>query len=434
MLNLESRLELFVDAFLVEKLKKTTLILHEPRECPTVSESIKGGYCTVIKDGDLYRFYYRDIKKKYIGERYDGSPGEYTCYAESRDGITWSKPNLGLFEIEGSRDNNAILADAAPCSHNFSPFIDIKPGVREDQRFKALAGVHQGGGLVAFSSPDGIHWQKMRIEPVITSEGFGFDSQNVAFWSEHENCYVCYFRTMKSRHGELRTISRTTSEDFIHWTPAILIDPNEPGEHLYTNQTHPYFRAPHIYIALPTRFMPDRGNSTDILFMSSRGGNMYDRSFKHAFIRPGLHPERWGNRSNYAVLNVVPNSPTEMSLYSCSNNADLVRYVLRTDGFVSVHADFEEGELLTKYFKFSGSELIINFSSSAAGSILVEIQDTAGSPIPGFRLEECIPAIGDAINHIVTWKHQSAPGKLAGHPIRLRFVMKEADLYSLRFS
>ena len=63
-----------------------------------------------------------------------------------------------------------------------------------------------------------------------------------------------------------------------------------------------YFRAPHIYIALPTGFMPDRGNSTDILFMSAPGAGRFTRLFTEAFIRPGVAPANWGNRSNDAAL------------------------------------------------------------------------------------------------------------------------------------
>ena len=110
-----------------------------------------------------------------------------------------------------------------------------------------------------------------------------------------------------------------------------------------------YFRAPHIYIALPTRFVPTRGNSTEILFMSSRGGAPYERLFKEAFIRPGLAPERWGNRANYAALNVVPTSFGEMSIYHAGSGH---RYILRTDGFVSVNAPFEGGEMITKPLRF----------------------------------------------------------------------------------
>ena len=250
-----------------------------------------------------------------------------------------------------------------------------------DERFKALAGTAKSS-LVAFVSGDGIHWRKLRPEPVITySREYAFDSQNVSFWSESEQRYVCYFRHFLDR--QLRSVCRTTSADFVAWSEPVPLKPNFSGEHLYTTQTHPYFRAPHIYVALPTRFHPARGESTDILFMTARGDSRYDRTFRAAFIRPGLDPARWGNRSNYAALNVVPTGPAEMSIYA----TPFRRFVLRTDGFASVHADADVAEMLTRPLRFSGRELTINYSTSAGGSLRVEIQDADGQPLPGFALE-----------------------------------------------
>ena len=51
---------------------------------------------------------------------------EVTCYAESKDGITWTKPELGLFEFDGSKANN-IVWDGGRTSHNFTPFRDTNP-------------------------------------------------------------------------------------------------------------------------------------------------------------------------------------------------------------------------------------------------------------------------------------------------------------------
>jgi hypothetical protein len=206
--------------------------------------------------------------------------------------------------------------------------------------------------------------------------------------------------------------------------------PNFPGEHLYTTLTHPYFRAPHLYIALPTRFHPDRGESTDILFMTARGGSPYDRTFREAFIRPGLDPARWGNRANYAALNVVPTSPTEMSIYT----TPFRRFVLRTDGFASVHAGADAGEMATHPLRFSGQKLVVNYSTSAGGTLRVELQDANGKALPGLTLAECRNLVGDAIEQTVTWAKRSDLSTLAGTTVRLRFVMQEADLYSLRFN
>lgn len=436
--DIGSRLELFVDDYLIETLDGVRLELHTPQKMPLAENSIIGGYVTVIKDEDLYQGYYRSYKPGYKQGRYDDHTMEIICYAESRDGHEWFYPELGLHEINGSKNNNVILADQAPFCHNFSPFIDRRPGAGKEERYKALAGLNKTGGrvypgLFPFVSADGIHWSKMHDGPVITNphETYNaFDSQNVSFWSEWEKCYVCYFRTHDTPHGNLRSISRTTSEDFIHWDVPRSLHPNLPGEHLYTNGTHPYFRAPHIYIALPTRFVPARGDSTEILFMSSRGSAPYTRLFEEAFIRPGLDPSRWGNRSNYVAQNVVPTGHDEISIY---HNHSGHRYVLRTDGFVSVNAPFEGGEMITRPFTFSGSELVLNCSTSATGSIMVEIQKEDGLPVPGYGLGDCDQIVCDRIEQVVTWKGKKDVDSKANTPVRLRFLMKDADLFSLRF-
>lgn len=424
------RRELFVGRQLIGKMDGVTLRLHEPQPQPRPRNPLPIVYGTVIKDGDLYRGYYRSLRKGYSGKRFDGNPGEITCYAESRDGNEWTYPQLDLFDIDGPEGRNVIWDGQNMCSHNFSPFLDARPGVPKEQRFKALAGVHAAGGLYAFASADGIRWKLIREQPVIPAHGFAFDSQNVSFWSVAEKTYVCYYRSWDTPHGRLRTISRTTSQDFIHWNEPVATNPNLPKEHLYTSLTQPYFRAPHIYIATPTRFRPDRGSSTDILFMSSRAGStVYDRLFAEAFIRPGLDADRWGNRSNYAALNVTPTGPGEMSIY----HKDGRRYTLRTDGFISVRAGYEEGELMTKPVVFTGSRLGLNFSTTAAGSLQVELQDVQGRAFPGFALADCQILVGDKIEQMVAWKENPALSKLAGKSVRIRFVMTECDLYSFRF-
>jgi hypothetical protein len=75
----------------------------------------------------------------------------------------------------------------------------------------------------------------------------------------------------------------------------------------------------------------------------------------------------------------------------------------------------------------------INYSTSAAGGIRIEIQSAAGKPLPGFALEDCKEIIGDHIERVVAWKGTSDVSKLAGKTVRLRFVMKDADLFAIKF-
>jgi hypothetical protein len=227
----------------------------------------------------------------------------------------------------------------------------------------------------------------------------------------------------------LRGIARTTSEDFVHWTPYVEMEANLPGEHLYTANTQPYYRAPHLYVATPTRFMDKRGAATDILFMTTRGGGRYDRTFTESFIRPGIGPDGWANRANYAAIGIHPTGPTEMSLFLTGGR----RYAMRIDGFASVNAPLAGGELLTKPLRFSGSRLELNFSTSAAGVVRVELLDPAGHPLTGFSMADCEPLYGDELARIVKWKGGSNLAALAGQTLRLRFALEDADLFSLRF-
>lgn len=456
-INIGDRRELFVDHFIIDTLVNTRLELHHPREEGIALkfdkpwEGLFCSYITVIKDENIWRMYYRGLPRIDTHE----NPIAVTCYAESKDGIHWEKPNVGLFNVMGTMDNNVILDRTFfPIVHNFAAFIDTRPGVPPEQKYKAIGGIEKSG-LIALVSADGIHWKKLQDEPIFT-KGL-FDSQNVAFWSEAENCYVLYFRTWTGdAYAGFRTISRTTSKDFLNWSEPVAMEFGDtPMEHLYTNATTPYFRAPHIYLALPKRFFPDKAAfvgdkakslvkdpkyriaSSDAVLMSTRGGNTYDRTFMDAFIRPGESPNDWVARDNTPAFGIHQGSDRELFIYRGSYYAQptshITRYSLRLDGFVSISAAYDGGELLTKPFIFDRKELEINFETSAAGGVQVEIQNQEGAPIPGFSLDDSPEMIGNEISRIVRWKNGADVSALAGQPIRLRFVMKDADLYSFRF-
>jgi hypothetical protein len=132
-------------------------------------------------------------------------------------------------------------------------------------------------------------------------------------------------------------------------------------------------------------------------------------------------------------------APPELSLYATESywtgtSSALRRYTLRPDGFVSVNAPMRGGELVTKPLTFEGKRLLLNVSTSAAGSVRVEVQGPDGKPLPGFSLSDCDDLFGDSLDREVTWKGRADVGSLAGKPVKLRFVMHDADLYALRFS
>jgi hypothetical protein len=164
--------------------------------------------------------------------------------AESRDGIHFTRPKLGLVEVNGSKENNVVWRGVE--SHNFAPFIDQNPQAAPDARYKALAGLkepgrnwHLGatpGGLYAFASADGLNWRKIRPEPVMTQGAF--DSLNLAFWDSARGRYTCYSRIFEHK---VRAVQSVPSADFITWGEGV---PNRyaadvPYEHFDTSATLP---------------------------------------------------------------------------------------------------------------------------------------------------------------------------------------------------
>ena len=466
-----SRRELFTDKALIEKMAGASLRMHSPQPAGVALkfdqpwEGRFSAYITVIHDeaAKKFRMYYRGN----TGFA-DGATGECTCYAESDDGIRWTRPKLGLHEIDGGKDNNVMLANMPPFTHNFAPFLDRRAGVPVDERYKTLAGLGgKFGGLSAFASGDGIHWRKMQDAPVITKGAF--DSQNVSFWSEVEQCYVAYFRIFTGGGTDEKTwqpkgvrwVSRATSKDFIHWSDATPMTSDQPlFDHIYISQTQPYFRAPHLYISTAARFMPGRAvldgeqkeqiaddtkqyaalikDCSEAVLMTSRAGTTkYDRTFMEGFVRPGLDFRNWTSRSNYPACGVVQTGEAELSIFIEQHygqtSAQLQRFTMRLDGFASLHADYAAGEMITKPLTFTGKDLRLNLSTGAAGSVAVEIQDAGGQPVPGFTIADCQAITGDSLDRIVTWKGGADVSSLAGKPIRLRWVLKDADVFAFRF-
>jgi hypothetical protein len=471
-IDIGSRLELFVDDFLIESMAGTAhLELHHPipREIVIVHDAPwEGSWCgfhTVFQDGDVYKMYYRGAQASFKGAEFGRAHEWVACLATSQDGIQWTKPELGHLEFDGSKKNNIVWVGQPP-AHDFTPFKDTNPTCPPAALYKSVttAGMHKGA--LAFASPDGIRWTPMNDGKPIITKG-AFDTQNLAFWDEVRKEYRAYVRDFRSGIRDVRTC---TSQDFITWSePAWLKWPGAPREQIYTNQIKPYYRAPHLFIGFPTRYI-DRGWSpamkalsepehrqlrakanrrygtalSEGLLATSRDGLTFHR-WHEAFLRPGLRlKHNWKYGDNNIAWHVVEtkshlaDSPPELSLYATegywTGTSDHVRrYTLRMDGFVSVAASMKGGECVTKPVKFAGKSLVLNLSTSAAGGIQVELQDGKGKPVPGFALADCPAIFGDSLEHVVEWKGGSDVGALAGKPIRLRITLKDADVYALRF-
>lgn len=491
-----NRLQMMWDDHVLDVGRTTaTRLLHHPVYAGTVMtwdkpwEGDGSGYpCLVVdtdKDGKpLYRLYYlgwsikRDIfdppemvKRKRL----------QTCYAESCDGINWNRPELGLVEFEGSKKNNILLGYETPnWGSGFFVFKDDNPKCPPEECYKGISSDSDREYLCVLVSADGIHfrygWDIVKIVPPTIMD----DTHLASFWLPKTGEYHVYLRgnrVLKQdergkmfRDPQIRQVRHAVFKNLHQIEETRVIDCVTPDgvaseEYpMYTPATFPYYRNPDIIVGFPTRFndrrnwdancdlLPDvehrklrckRGmrlgcSVTDGLFVVSRDGQKFVR-YDEAFMRPGpQRPGSWVYGSCYPGAFVIPTpaadgSGDELSIYAPHGHmtgkpAKLERFTIRIDGFVSRHATFKEQKVVTKDFVFSGDEMIMNFSTSARGRIAVYLY-LEGAAKPSLSTTWMF---GDRVDSPVTFPK----GKLsafAGKPVRLEFVMSDADLYSFRF-
>lgn len=468
-IHIGCRRELFVDDYLIDTERTTAAEqLHHPvrREMIMTNdapwEADGWVYYTVVQDGTLYRMYYLSMPMYNIEHTKHDPPFHHINYAESTDGIHWNKPSLGLCEFNGSTKNNIlVITDTMDA---FSVFLDRNPDCPTNERYKAVY-TKPHRQLWCMLSADGIHF---RDGWMMTDKG-RFDSHNTAFWDPNLGEYVCYCRDFHegSDGTWIRDIRRITSPDFRVWSDPVRITyEDSPYDfHMYTNGIQPYFRAPELYVAFPARytertewtpnydrlcgaahrkwrmqFHPRFGLAvTDGLFMSSRDGQSF-RRWNEAFIRPGTESEkRWVYGDGYAAYGLVATAAgrrdedMELSFYASANcwsdtPVQVYRYTLRMDGFVSRSAGYAGGEVVTKPVVFEGDTLSVNFSTSAAGGMRIILEDADGHPLDGYDSGELF---GDSTDRIVDFPAPLA--SLAGQPVRLRFELRDANIYAFRF-
>lgn len=484
MITIGTRRECFFDDFLIDRDKTSAgRLLHKPqiRELTMTFDSPWEG------DGcDFFHFFYDEgiYRMYYLGWSYaklrSGEGAIKVCYAESKDGVTYSRPALGICEFEGSKENNIILDEKTLRFDNFYVFKDENPDCPENRKYKAVALDLSQNALIAFYSADAIHFEKGEV---ITRKG-AFDTLNVAFWDQAAGIYRCYIRGFHvpgdleyedpedesplslegpERNKRVRDIRYLESKDFVTWTRPVHLDFGEkPDIPLYTNVISRYPRAPHILVGFPTRYVErqewtgsfevlcgaqarkERMQSgkrmglaiTDCIFMTSRDGVRFTR-YDEAFIRPGAeHETNWVYGSGYPTVGFVetpshvrPDCDHELSMFCFENHlsgkpTQLRRYTLRLDGFCSMHAGEAEEVLVTRPFVFEGKRLFANLSTSAWGYLYFELSC-------GERTVRSCEMFGDSTQKLICFEEDIAA--FAGRETVLTVHMRDADLYSIQF-
>ena len=416
---------------------------------------------TVMLDEGIYKMWYTAN-----GE--DGTMRE--CYATSTDGIHWERPNLGLIDYQGSRDNNII-----PLRHE-TIFKD--PSAEPERRFKSISGggkydyvaVYGGGarfryeenppetwhyGSVAGAySPDGIHWTACDklIMPWYT------DTRNVAFWDDRIQKYVAYVRWneyLRVENGaqrgsfDYRAIARAESTDYENFpVPEKILEPDfdDPedadmwGGGLYDTAAVKYPFADNAYFIFTAAYYHTT-DALDIQLATSRDGINF-RRWSEPFVRLGP-TGAFDSMMIYMGVGMLPIGDELWMYYGGFDQPHdkvtdedycpaIGRAHLRLDGFVSQDAGGQGGSLTTLPFTVEGNQLEVNMDGSARGWTKVEILDEAMQPLAGFTEAEADRLGGNNTAQIVTWNGKQDLSTLQGKTVRLRFVGQSVKLYAFQ--
>ena len=466
--------ECLFDNYLLDTEKTTAPhLLHHPVKkelTMTFDRSWEGdaiSYPNFFYDPEcrIYRMYYISWWKPNPAEepQLPEHTNFFVCYAESKDGLTWERPNVGLCEWQGSTDNNIILWK--PHFDNFYVFYDTNPDCKPGERYKAVAssaGTGEPKKLDYYVSTDAVHFVHTGE---LTRDG-EFDSLNIVFYDEHSQKYRCYFRGHYSAEKP-RPITYIESKTFEpgSWSEAVDLTYEGAVEevHLYTNVIQPYDNSSPLFVGMPTRYverrnwtatydeMPAREKRlgrmkyhwryglaiTDCLFMCSRDGINF-RRYDNAFLRPC--PEdgtNWVYGDCYPAVGFLKTPPVragsadELSIFVLEDEwmytyQTLYRYALRQDGFVSLHADESERVVVTKPFVFEGDELYANMETSAWGHIYFALIDENGERM------ESIEVFGNSIAKRVHFP-TGPVNRWQNKVVRLEARMVDADLYTIAF-
>ena len=439
-LELSPERQLFIDDYAVKESHNLRQVLnqptkyagnplirpHKPWEGPAVNL-----YGTVVHDPeqDTFRMWYQG---------YGGTP--YTaCYATSRDGIYWQKPNLELVEFGGSTENNMFLDDA--CILNV---IQDDQEQDPERLYKALFWEQHNPSVSVAFSPDGVQWRKYEGNPVLQGTS---DTHTLLGWDEACGKYVAYIRPGVRDGTHIRVIGRSVSDDFVHWTePQVVLQPDEHDPPAFEFYGMPVFKYQGLYLGLPWAYYayPEE----PLIRMAAL------MDVQLAVSRDGVHWQRAGDRQPF-----IPRGPAgsidqgmiytakepvivgdELWFYyggydgdhGTRRNANICLAKLRLDGFISMDAGDQEGTLVTKPFYCAGKDLLIN-ADARGGCIAVAVLDQAGnqaSDWAGYKKIDCALFDGDAVRHKVTWRDNVSLEALRGQPIRLKFYLQQAKLYS----
>lgn len=462
--------QLFLDDFVLGDVANVKRVIHQPKKYegnPVIRADVPSdGRAIQLRDAPSWDEKAKLWKAWYIRFGDDGNGAGGSGYAQSRDGLVWEKPVLGLVEIRGNRNNNVVLVENDPAA--FTQHVIIDPAAPPERRYKGMIGPK---GRQPIVSADGFTFKRLPV-PAIPSQ-----DESHLNWDPVTQQYVF---TVKLTGPFGRSVYLTLSRDFEQWTKPELIyhadfrdqelgaqyiqeieaNPrywrptiNVPDEYNVEIYNMAVFRYEGLFIGLPNyfessgRIPPPRGNQDGInspKLASSRDLRSWTRVGDRAHfipiseMGPGVldtgqimassHPIRRGDELwfYYSGIDVRhrPNVPRVIDEYQGA----IYLAKLRLDGFVSLQAGDRGGLVATRPVVIAGTKLMVN--GAAGGEIRAEVIPADGRvALPGWEAENCEPITGDQLRGELRWRGKSLT-ELADRKVRVRFLLRNADLYS----
>ena len=432
---------------------------------------------TVVYENGWYRAWYSCVPNDYINpedKKARKAHGHVICYAQSRDGLHWEKPELGMYFYEGNPTNIVYGRELAPYGfQSGSVFID--PNAPEKEKYKLFfLGVidhnkdmksvkdeysERFGDAVDFKifsekdgkvttkcmcaavSEDGLHWETV-ADPILTIPS---DTLNTCFWDEKEEKYIAYIRLWKNGR---RVVGRTETKDFFLWNqkPTIVLEASldwPPYMDVYTNSRVHY---PKSDICLMFPGVYDRFEDRRKVYMATSqdevnwdwlpGGCIADCSVAGQWDGGDLNPGTglvFLDEKTIALPVMVSEEPHKFPRNS-SKSLGKLGWLTWEKGRLACLAADQYGEFQTRPMLCMGDELSLNLSTAPrVGMVQIELLDESGVPIPGFSMNDSEPICTNSLDYRVVWHGGASITKLKGKPIRIRFVMRVSRLYAFEF-
>lgn len=435
----------------------TRRVFHPGRKYeqnPVIAES--GGYISVLREEDtgLFRMWYQT----YMGLPKPGREDwhEYvTSYAESRDGLSWVLPKLGMIEWKGTKENNVVWRGVHPKWYmGESPYIlDIPEKYRRGYRYVMLYHdvrfQNDVQALNLVGSQDGIHWDKSSVTKLTSIPS---DTHNSIVYDPGRGEFVMYLRSRprygpfgntKINRGHSRRVARMTSKEL--WTrwnddaQNILIPDEKDAAGGFTQ----FYGMPvrfhaGIYWGFLWPYKPDTFLHTELSF--SRDGIRFDRLPS----RPKLIERGPKGSWDYGMVSSSGNQWIEVGdqwwLYYCGNDgphntqtkAGIGLIKFRKEGFISMRGPAGGGFVATRKIRWPGGTLLVN-ADAREGELRVRVTDEDRNVLPGFDYSDCPVFRADSVSHAIRWKDKSI-SSMTGQIVRLEFSLRNADLYTFRAS